>query len=329
MPKSLIKAELHCHIEGAAEPGLVLKQAQKYNVDASPYVALEQGYLWSDFSSFLKSYDFVASLFKTPEDYVLLSETHYKHIASQNAIYGEVFISSDHAARIGCSYGTLIDAVSEGIYRAKSATGIEGRIVATGVRHAGIEAVNEAAKLAANEPHPLVTGFGIAGDERMFEPADFAYAFDIVRDAGLQTTAHAGEFGGPESVREALDHLKVSRIGHGVRSIEDLDLVKRIADEGIVLEICPASNVVLNVYNCIEDHPLRKLDEAGCIVTLSSDDPPHFHTSLQNEYDIAREIFGYDDNALNRFTKNALEHAFVDGETRKQMLEKLAQATID
>lgn len=316
------KAELHCHIEGAAEPDLVLAQARKYGVDASHTVSTDRGYLWSDFTSFLKAYDFVASLFRTPEDYILLSESHFKKIASQNAIYGEIFASPDHAARIGCSYTALIQAIAEGIEIAKRDTGIEGRIVVTGVRHSGVEAVEQAARLTVENPHPLVTGFGMAGDERMGKPGDFARAFDIARDAGLALTVHAGEFGGPESVRDALDHLRVSRIGHGVRAIEDTDLVRRIADEGIVMEVCPASNVVLDVYDSIEDHPFRRLEEAGVTVTLNSDDPPHFHTSLENEYAIASQQFGYSDDELLQFTRNAVNAAFVDGDTRKVLLEK-------
>ncbi len=184
----------------------------------------------------------------------------------------------------------LIEAIAEGIYRARQATGIEGRIVVTGVRHVGVEAVEQAARLTVAHPHPLVTGFGMAGDERMGRVQDFKRAFDIARDGGLHLTVHAGEFGGADSVRDALDHLKVSRIGHGVRSIEDPDLVRRLADEAIVLEICPASNVVLEVYRDIASHPFPRLEQAGCVVTLSSDDPPHFHTSLENEYEIAATI---------------------------------------
>ena len=316
------KAELHCHIEGAAEPALVLAQAEKYGVDATPHVDIHKGYLWTDFTSFLKSYDFAASLFRSPEDYVLLSEFHYLKLASQNALYGEIFASPDHAARIGCSYTTLIEAIAEGIYRAREATGIEGRIVVTGVRHVGAEAVEQAARLTVAHPHPLVTGFGMAGDERMGRMADFKRAFDIARDGGLHLTVHAGEFGGADSVRDALDHLKVSRIGHGVRSIEDPDLVRRLADEAIVLEICPASNVVLEVYKDLASHPFPLLEKAGCVVTLSSDDPPHFHTSLENEYEIAATYFGYGREELLKITMNSLEAAFVDGDTRKVLLEK-------
>lgn len=322
------KAELHCHIEGAAEPDLVFKQAKKYNIDPTGYIDPVKGYIWDDFSGFLKSYDFVASLFRTPEDYVQLTETHFLNLAKQGCLYGEIFASPDHASRIGCSYETLIQSISEGIYRAKDATKIEGRIIITGVRHAGVDAVTEAANLAVKHTDKLVTGFGMAGDERIGEVKDFVRAFDIARDGGLSLTVHAGEFAGADSVRNALDYFKVTRIGHGVRAIEDPDLVSRLADEKITLEVCPASNIALNVYDNIKAHPFKKLDQAGCMVTLNSDDPPHFHTSISNEYDIASTRFGYNNQELCEFTKRSLDNAFVDEETRKMLLEELSKAAL-
>ena len=329
MVHHLPKAELHCHIEGAAEPALALAQAAKYGVDVSDRIDLDKGYLWSDFTSFLETYDLVASLFRTPEDYVLLAETHYLNLARQNCIYAEIFISPEHAERIGCSYGTLITAIAEGMENARAATGIEGRMIVTGIRHAGADAVEEAAQLAVDHPHPLVTGFGMAGDERIGHPSDFTRAFDIARDGELGITCHAGEFGGADSVEAALDYLKPDRIGHGVRAIEHPALVRRLAESGTVLEVCPVSNLVLGVFPSVEAHPLRQLVDAGCKVTLNSDDPPHFHTTLENEYAVASEAFGFDDTALAGFTRTAIEAAFVDGDTRARLLEKCAAGGIE
>ena len=329
MIRSVAKAELHCHIEGAAEPALALVQAARYGVDVSARVDADRGYLWTDFTSFLETYDLVASLFRTPEDYVLLSESHYLNLARQNCIYAEVFVSPEHAERIGCSYHTLVTAIAEGMENARAATGIEGRMIVTGIRHAGAGAVEEAARLAVAHPHPLVTGFGMAGDERIGHPAEFAKAFDIARDGGLGITCHAGEFGGADSVEAALDYLQPSRIGHGVRAIENPALVERIAETGTVLEVCPVSNLVLGVFSSVEAHPLRRLYEAGCRITLNSDDPPHFHTTLESEYAVAGKDFGFDDNALLAFTRTAIEAAFVDGDTRKRLLEKCATGAIE
>lgn len=318
----VVKAELHCHLEGTAHPDLVVAQARKYGVKTEKFIDPIKGYIWKDFTSFFSAYDFAASLFRTPEDYVELTRDYYSRIAKDGAIYGEMFASPDHAKRLGCSYSTLIEAIAEGINLAKHETDIEGRIIIVGVRHCGAKSVEDAAKSAADNPHLMVTGFGMAGDERFGEIKDFANAFDIARDAGLRLTTHAGEFSGPQSVEQSLDYLKVERIGHGVRAIEDLNLVKRLVDENITLEICPMSNIALNVYPKLEEHPFKKLEQAGCKVTINSDDPPHFHTSLKHEYDIVKNVFGYDDKALLGFTKTAIESAFVDEKTKKYLLAK-------
>ncbi|CAN7458472.1 adenosine deaminase [Aminobacter sp. LjRoot7] len=317
-----LKAELHCHIEGAAAPELVVRQAQKYGKDVSPFIQ-NGSFVWNDFTSFLAAYDFAADLFRTEEDYARLSEHYLTSLARDGAIYSEVFTSPDHAIKAGLSPKAYTDALGEGMQRAKAKTGIEGRMIVTGVRHVGVESIEAAARFAAKCNHPLVTGFGVAGDERMGEFEDYVRAFEIAREAGLGITIHAGELLGWESVAAALDHIKPSRIGHGVRAIENPDLVKRIADEGIVLEICPGSNIALKVFDSFADHPFPKLRAAGCKVTLSSDDPPYFWTSLKREYDIATEHFGMDDKALMATTRTAIEAAFVDRKTKAALLARL------
>ncbi|MCY1299845.1 Adenine deaminase [compost metagenome] len=157
----------------------------------------------------------------------------------------------------------------------------------------------------------------------MHNVADFARAFDIVRDAGLGLTIHAGELSGAFSVRDALDHVHPSRISHGVRAIEDMDLVRRLADAGVVLEVCPGSNISLQVFPDFASHPMRALYEAGVRVTLNSDDPPFFHTSLAQEYDIASAVMGFTDEEINRMTRTAIEAAFVDEPTRQRLLARI------
>lgn len=323
------KAEIHCHIEGAAHPDLVIAKAHKYKVDISQILDSDNRYQWNDFSSFIRAYDLAASLFRSPDDYHDLARDVFLRMAADGCIYGEIFTSSDHAQRMGCSGSEMIHAVATGIEAAKQETGIEGRIIATGVRHEGVEAVEAAALEIVNNPHPMVTGFGIAGDERAGNHRDFSKAFDIVREAGYGLTGHAGELLGPESVREALDHWGITRIGHGVRAIEDENLVRRIVEEGLVLEVCPGSNIALKVYPDFQTHPFPKLRDAGCIVTLSSDDPPYFHTTIAREYEIAREYFGSDEGELLTFTRNAIEAAFVDGETKVRLLEKCNKRALD
>lgn len=318
----VLKAELHCHIEGAASPALVESQAQKYGIDVSPFIR-NGAYYWQDFTSFLTAYDQAASLFRTEEDYALLAEAYLTELAGHGAIYSEFFTSPDHAERAGLSPEAYTQALGEGIARAKAKTGIEGRMIVTGVRHFGVEAIEKAARFAASCGHPLVAGFGVAGDERMGHPRDFARAFDIARDADLGVTVHAGEFGGPESVEAALEHIRPSRLGHGVRAVESSDLVRRIADEGVVLEVCPVSNVVLGVYPDFASHPFPQLSAAGCRVTLNSDDPPHFHTDIAKEYEVASGHFGLDSGKLLAVTRTAIEAAFVDEDTRQVLLARL------
>ena len=316
------KAELHCHIEGAASPDLVLEQARKYNADMSAVIR-DGAFVWHDFTSFLAAYDAASGLFRSEEDYALLAEDYLTGIAQDGAIYSEIFISPDHARNAGLSPAAYADALGEGIARAREKTGIEGRMIVNGVRHFGAGSVEGAARFAATCGNPFVTGFGMAGEERHGHARDHLRAFEIAREAGLGITVHAGELAGWQSVADALAHIRPSRIGHGVRAIENSDLVRRIADEGIVLEVCPGSNIALGVFADFAAHPLPALMQAGCKVTLNADDPPYFSTSLKREYEIAAAHFGLDDAALTAITKTAIEAAFVDEETRAALLARL------
>lgn len=322
MTQHLKKAELHCHIEGATPPALALSQAEKYGIPTEGFIE-DGAYVWTDFTSFVRCYDAVASLFRTEEDYALLAETYLRELAAEGTIYSEIIVSPDHGDTIGLGADAYLAGLAAGMGAAKAATGIESRMLITGIRHLGPEAVIKTAQYAARREHPLVTGFNLAGEERMGNVADYARAFDIVRDAGLHVTIHAGELSGAFSVRDALDHVKPSRISHGVRAIEEPDLVRRIADEGVVLEVCPGSNVSLQVFADFPSHPLPALAAAGVRVTLNSDDPPFFHTSLQQEYEIASKVMGFDDAAINRMTRTAIEAAFVEEPVREGLLALL------
>jgi adenosine deaminase len=321
----LLKAELHCHLEGAAPPELVMQQAEKYGIDTAAF--LQDGrYVWGNFAEFIACYDLVAQVFKTEEDYALLTYSYLQELASVNTIYSELIISPDHGDRIGLGADAYLRGIVAGIEEAKTKHGIETRIIVTGERHFGPEAVEKAARFAAKRPHPLITGFNLAGEERMGRVGDYAKAFDIARDGGLGLTIHAGEVCGAFSVEDALDLVKPQRIGHGVRVVEDSELVKRVIDQGTVLEVCPGSNIALSVYPTFDAHPLRKLFDAGVRISLNSDDPPFFDTSLAQEYEIAQHSFGFTDEELNRTTRTALESAFVDEETRDGLLQRFDAA---
>lgn len=325
MSRRFLKAEIHCHLEGAAPPALVAEQARKYGVDASGFLR-DGRYVWSDFAEFIRCYDMVASVFRTGADYARLTETYLREIAAEGAIYSELIISPDHGDRIGLGADAYLAGAVEGIEAAREATGIEARLIVTGERHFGPERVIAAAEYAARVRHPLITGFNMAGEERMGRVADYARAFDIARDGGLGLTIHAGEVCGPFSVADSLDLVRPSRIGHGVRAIEDEALVARLVELGTVLEVCPGSNVALDVYPDFESHPLRKLRDAGVRVCISSDDPPFFGTSLAREYEIASGIMGFSDDEINAMTRTAIEAAFVEEPVRVQLLARLDTA---
>ena len=316
------KAELHCHIEGAANPQLVTFQALKYDVDISKIIH-NGAFVWSNFAEFLKCYDGAASLFRSHDDYALLSETYLSELALNGCIYSEVFISTDHARMVGISEEEYVEGLAAGMRQAKQKHDIESRMIATGLRHEGPESVIRAATYIANNPHPLVTGFGMGGEERMYSPRDFIEGFEIAREAGLAITSHAGELVGPESIQDTLKYLKPHRIGHGVRAIEDKRLVSELAEKEIVLECCPGSNIALGLYPTFQDHPFVPLRDSGVLVTLNSDDPPHFDTSLANEYRLAEFEFGLSRNELVEITKTAINAAFVDQKTRISLLEKI------
>ncbi len=322
MTRDVPKAELHCHIEGAAPTQLARSQALKYGVDINHLIDGER-FVWQDFTSFLTAYDAVAALFRTEEDYALLAEQYLSSIARQGAIYSEVFTSPDHARNAGLSPQAYLNGLGEGMRRAKEKHDIEGRIIITCVRHFGPETAIDVARFAASIPHPLVTGFGMGGDERMGSHKDFAPAFDIARAAGLGITTHAGEVVGAESVTDALDHVHPTRIGHGVRAIEDPAVMQRLVDEGVVLEVCPGSNISLSVYDKMKDHPFAALKNAGVKVTINSDDPPFFATNLGEEYQTVHSVFGLSEAELRHTTRTALECAFVDEETRAALIAKL------
>ena len=318
----LLKAEIHCHIEGAAPPALAQAQARKYGVETGSFLR-GGAYVWSDFAEFLACYDKVASLFRTDEDYALLTETYLCELAAANTIYSEVIVSPDHGDRIGLGADAYIAGISAGIHTAREKTGIEARIIVTGERHFGPDRVISAAEYAARAKNPLVTGFNMAGEERMGRVADYARAFDIAREAGLGLTIHAGEVCGAFSVSDALDLVRPSRIGHGVRAIEDPALVERLAELGTVLEVCPGSNIALKVFPGFGNHPLKRLKAAGVRVCLNSDDPPFFHTSLAREYEIASKEMGFSDAEIDAMTRTAVEAAFLDEDTRAKLLARL------
>jgi adenosine deaminase len=210
---------------------------------------------------------------------------------------------------------------------AEAELGITLRGIITCIRHFGPEKAKPIAVCAAETKGSFITGFGIAGDELIGKPKDYLWAFGCAREAGLRLTAHAGEWGGADSVRDAIRDLNVERIGHGVQAITDLALVDEIAEAGITLECCPGSNVFLGVFPSWRDHPIETLRERGVKVTVSTDDPPFFHTTMTREYDHLADTFGWDEEIFEEITANALAAAFCDEDTKDRVAKKLKKGT--
>jgi adenosine deaminase len=277
---------------------------------------------YTDFLHFLQTYDLAASVIRTGDDYRDVTYEYLAGCAREGAIYVELTASPDHAALVGLSDEEHLDAIALGIDDARREHGIEGRILISAVRNFGVEQAVRVARYAAERPHRYVVGFSLAGDEENFPAGDYVEPFEIAAGAGLGCTVHAGEWAGAHSVRAALE-LPVTRIGHGVRAIEDPGLVDELARRGVVLECCPTSNVVLGVFGSYEEHPLPRLREAGVKVTLGSDDPPYFGASIGGEYAVCRESYGWDDDDLREITRTALEAAFCEEALKEELTRRV------
>ena len=317
------KVELHVHLEGTAPPDLIRRIAERNGLELPDgLLAAPDRFAYRGFLDVLDTSDKAASVIRTGEDYHDITYEYLVNCAREGAVYVELTASPDHAKLVGLSDEEHIAGIARGIDDARDETGIEGRILISCVRNFGVEPALRVAHYAAERPHPYIVGFSMAGDEENYPPAAYADAFRIAAEAGLGCTVHAGEWAGPESVWGGLE-LPVSRIGHGVRSIEDPQLVEELAERGTFLECCPTSNVVLGIYPSYEKHPLPKLRERGVRVTLGSDDPPYFGASIGGEYEICRERFGFSADDLRSITRTAIEAAFCAERLKQRLIESV------
>lgn len=319
------KAELHVHLEGTATPELIRRLAVRNKVKLPDRVFNDDhNFSWKDFPDFLDCYEAACQAIKSDRDYYDITFEYLKRCAEEDTIYVEMMYSPVHAEMSsGIPSHEHLNAIQEAIEDAEKQLGIISGVIMTGVRHYGLESVIRVAKDTEKRAHSCIIGFGMAGEESRFPPADFKKAFEIARGAGLECTVHAGEVAGAHSVREAIEHLPVGRIGHGVRSIEEEKLVKELAERNIVLEVCPTSNVAIKAFSGYDTHPFRKLYDAGIKLTLNTDDPPYFNTTIGKEYEMAKKHFGLSDDELLEITKNAIRAAFIDQKTREKLLASL------
>lgn len=325
--KNLPKVELHLHLEGGAPPAFIRGLAREKKLDIAGIFNEDGSYRFTDFWNFLKVYEAACTTLQSPEDFRRLTLAVLEESAASGVIYSETFLSPDFCGgRDPGAWREYLLAIREAADQAERDMGITLRGVVTCIRHFGPEKARETALCAAETAGDFITGFGIAGDEKVGALKDYLWAFDCAREAGLRITAHAGEWGGPESVRAAIRDLGAERIGHGVRAIEDLALVDEIAERGVVLEVCPGSNVALGIYPSFRKHPIGQLYDREVKVTVSTDDPPFFHTTMAREYEMLNRAFDWDEGVFARIARTSLDAAFCDADTKAKIAKKLEAA---
>jgi adenosine deaminase len=319
-------AELHVHLEGAFPPRIAFKLAERNRLPIPDgLISKDQThYLSNGFLDFLKTYDVVAALIKKPEDYYDITFDYLRSNAEENTLYIEMMYSPDHAEQSsGIPSVEHLAAIQQAIDDAEAKFDIVGRILITAVRHYGVEGAERVARQTHRDRFPCITGFGLGGDEINFPPHLFHKAYHIAADAGLECTVHAGEFAGSAQMIEAMDHLPIRRIGHGINCIDSLETIQMLKERGIALELCPGSNIFFGSIKDMQSHPFPQFYEAGLKVSIGSDDPPFFSTTLAQEYANIQAAYGYSDEIMNGITRMAIEAAFVDEKTRQTLLQKI------
>lgn len=328
--RALPKAELHVHIEGTVTPAKCRELAAKNNVTLAPdlFTADGNAYQYNDFFHLVTSvYDNMAQSIRTKADYEDITYDYLKRSADEGAVYVEMIAWCSAGKAVGLSYQDMIEGMAAGIDRAQKDAGVIARINTALVRHQPLDVVWEEAKTIAAYNHPYIVGLDVAGGEAPGDLPKYQPLFDhIFKNFGrpLGMRVHAGEAQGPENVADALSLTpRPTRIGHGVRSIEDKGVIHNLVTNNVVLEVCPTSNVLANIYPSYAAHPLRQLMNEGVRVCLNSDDPGLFGNSLGMEYQVARDHFGFSNKELLEATKTAISAAFVDHHTKSALIKKV------
>jgi adenosine deaminase len=315
------KVELHVHLEGSIRPATLLELAQRNGValPATNREEMAEFYHFRDFDHFIQVYITISRCLKTVADFSLIAYEFGADMARQNIRYAELtFTPHTNVRNTGLPFDEILAGLNDGRDRARADFGIDLAWVLDIVRD-NPESRHDVACWAAGAVDRGVIGFGLGGTERGHPPEWFVDAFDLAREAGLHSLPHAGEVCGPESIWGALHALKAERLGHGVRSIEDPDLVAYLREHQVPLEICPTSNLCLGTYDTYERHPIRRLWDQGVYVTVNSDDPPMFNTDLVAEYQALARHLGFDAGELEQLSLNALRASYLPAGRKAEM----------
>ena len=337
------KAEIHVHLEGAIRPRTLLALAERHGrldeLPANDLAGLRDWFRFTDFPHFIQVYLAISDLLRTPDDFAFIVHARGRDMAEQNIRYSELTFTPfthTHLQAKNLTIDDLLAGLEAGRAQAKADFGVEMRWVFDIPRNASFPPGYQAHDGAGYDPLPAettlgyavhgmdrgVVGFGLGGFEVGAPAQPFAHAFVEAKAAGLLSVPHAGETMGATSVRSAIEDLQADRIGHGVRAIEDPEVLLMFRDRNIPLEINPTSNVCLHVYRRAAEHPFPHLDRMGLTVTVNSDDPPLFNTTLEQEYALLAAEFGYDADNLARIARNAF---MICGLPEAQKSELLAE----
>jgi adenosine deaminase/aminodeoxyfutalosine deaminase len=299
-PLGVAKSELHLHLEGSVEPETLYELDPATSIEE--YRAL---YHYTDFDAFLRAFGAVGKRLRTPADYGLITRRLLERLEAQNVRYAEIMIAAGVVLWKQQEFAPIFDAVRA----AAGESGVQVRWILDAVRQFGVEPAMQVAALARDRADQGVVALGIGGSEERGPAGWFQDVFAFASNAGLHLTAHAGESMGPESIWAALA-LGAERIGHGIAAVRDEALMRHLREHDIPLEICITSNLVTGVVQRIEDHPVRRLFEAGVPIVLNSDDPAMFGCSLAGEYRLAAEQFGFTEAELRQVAENGFRYAF-------------------
>ena len=314
------KVELHVHLEGAIRPGTLLALGRRRGVDlpADDEGGLERWFRFRDFDHFVEVYLTCSRCLVRPEDFQLVVADFLAEQARQNVRYSEVHFTVGTHIGNGADGGELADAIWEAVLEAERRWGVTLRLIPDIVRNLGAEAAEVPLEWALAHRERGVVALGLSGSER-FPAEPFREHFRTARDAGLATVAHAGEQGDAASIRSTLEACRPRRIGHGIAAADDPALLEDLRRDGVPLEVCPSSNVALGLVADLAAHPFDRLRRAGVPVSINSDDPSFFDTTLSLEYERLARTFGYGRAELAALARAGLEHSLAAGDLRREL----------
>jgi adenosine deaminase len=318
------KVELHVHLEGSVKPETLITLASKYKIDlpAKNLDELKDWYTFKDFDHFIEVYSTISSCFRHVDDIELITREFLIGQAAQNIRYSEVtFTPYSQFVNSGLGFHDQMDAVNKARLWAQKELGVQMAVIVDIPRFISAKEGDIIADWVIERyGDGMLIALGLGGPEKGNPPTKFKTAFDKVRKHGIPCILHAGEMQGPESIWQALEVADSQRIGHGVRAIEDPKLIAHLREKQIPLEVCPTSNICLKVYPSIAEHCLPLLLKAGLYITINSDDPPMFNTSLTNEFIQLEKHFGWDSELLEKLTLNAIKASLFTAEQKQEML---------